>query len=134
MEEVTNKSAHEDAIRYKQIPFEVIAKCYEENVTNIRQTCKALKIDRNTFMAWRKKFPELNSMLCEIEEGMLDFGESKLLAAINEGNLTAIIFYLKTKGKHRGYIEGQIVANINTNKSLSQEEAIEFLKKLEDDF
>ncbi len=37
----------------------------------------------------------------------LDFMESRLLKAIDKGNVTAIIFYLKTKGKDRGYIEPQ---------------------------
>lgn len=34
-----------------------------------------------------------------------DFAESKLMEAINNNELTGIIFYLKTKHKHRGYIE-----------------------------
>ena len=33
------------------------------------------------------------------------WAEGKLLQAINQGNMTAIIFYLKTKGKHRGYVQ-----------------------------
>jgi len=34
-----------------------------------------------------------------------DFAESKLMEAINNNELTGVIFYLKTKHKHRGYIE-----------------------------
>ena len=41
----------------------------------------------------------------EVVEFNLDLAESGLLDAINDGNLTAIMFYLKTKGKHRGYSE-----------------------------
>lgn len=41
----------------------------------------------------------------EIQEEALDFVEGQLLQAIREGNLTAIMFYLKTKGRHRGYTD-----------------------------
>jgi hypothetical protein len=40
-------------------------------------------------------------------EGLLDLAESKLIENINKNDDTAIIFYLKTKGKNRGYIERQ---------------------------
>lgn len=35
----------------------------------------------------------------------LDFAESELFKQIKEGNITGVIFFLKTKGKKRGYIE-----------------------------
>ena len=43
----------------------------------------------------------------EIVDVALDFAESKLLQSINNGSDTATIFYLKTKGKKRGYVEKQ---------------------------
>jgi hypothetical protein len=56
-----------------------------------------------------KKYIDANDKLTEvlhgIEETNLDAAESTLFAAIREGNLTATIFYLKTRGKGRGYAE-----------------------------
>lgn len=40
-----------------------------------------------------------------IDNITLDFAEGKLMQLVNEMNPTAVIFFLKTKGKKRGYIE-----------------------------
>ena len=37
----------------------------------------------------------------------IDFAESQLHKQIRDGNSTATIFFLKTKGKKRGYVERQ---------------------------
>jgi len=58
-----------------------------------------------TLWKYSKDFPEVRQAVDEAKESMLDFAEGKLYQAIHEGNMTAIIFYLKTKGKARGYIE-----------------------------
>ena len=91
--------------RYKEIPFEKIAEVFAKKAGNVSSTCSALNIDRNTFLSWRSKYEELNQLLTEVEESLIDFSESKLLEQIQDGNLTAIIFHLKTKGKNRGYVE-----------------------------
>ena len=41
----------------------------------------------------------------ELQNVALDFAETKLHQRIQEGSDAATIFYLKTKGKARGYIE-----------------------------
>jgi predicted transcriptional regulator len=49
--------------------------------------------------------PELQQAIAEIKERTLDLAEGQLIQNIVGGNMTAIIFYLKCKGKDRGYIE-----------------------------
>lgn len=100
--------------RYKKIPFERVAEVYSKKAGNISATCSALGIDRNTFTAWRDRYPKLSALLDEVDESLIDFSESKLLEQINDGNLTAIIFHLKTKGKKRGYVES-VEQNVNVN-------------------
>jgi hypothetical protein len=39
----------------------------------------------------------------KINEMSLDFVENQLMKEIKDGNVNAISFYLKTKGKNRGY-------------------------------
>lgn len=121
--------------RSKPIPFDTVAKVYKANAGNLSLTAEALGIDRSTLWEWRKKFPELEQKLNDYDESLGDLAESKLMMAINEGNLTAIIFYLKTKHKGRGYVEGQeIKATVSTAiKSMSQEEAADFIRRIEED-
>jgi hypothetical protein len=43
----------------------------------------------------------------DIKNIALDFVEDKLIGKIKDGDIVAILFYLKTQGKKRGYIERQ---------------------------
>ena len=52
-----------------------------------------------------KKTPAIAEAIARETERSVDITELQLIKQINEGNTTAMIFYLKTKGKQRGYIE-----------------------------
>lgn len=58
---------------------------------------------------WIKRTPRLQKALKEIEEQKLDFCESKLMENISKNDVPSIFFYLKCKGKNRGYVEKQLV-------------------------
>ena len=51
--------------------------------------------------------PEYAQAVKDIENFALDFVESQLHKQIQKGEVSSTIFYLKTKGKSRGYIERQ---------------------------
>ena len=69
--------------------------------------CKQVGIDRTTHYRWLKDDEEYKEAVDEISDVALDFAESQLHKQIKEGNTAATIFYLKTQGKRRGYIEKQ---------------------------
>ena len=71
----------------------------------IETAARRLSCSRKTVYEYLKRYPALDEVLSEARESALDFAESKLMAAIEDGNLTAIIFFLKTRGKSRGYSE-----------------------------
>lgn len=69
--------------------------------------CKSVNVSRSTYYRWYKEDAAFAERVDEISEEQLDFVEGKLLKSIKDGDTTAIIFYLKTKGKKRGYSEKQ---------------------------
>ena len=58
-----------------------------------------------TMKRYAAEFPTVKMAVQDAKASTLDFAEGKLYQAISQGNLSAIIFFLKTQGKSRGYIE-----------------------------
>lgn len=73
----------------------------------VTTACKNTGVSRKTHYQWMKEDEDYKSEVEDIENVALDFAESKLHKQIEVGNTAAIIYYLKTKGKKRGYIEKQ---------------------------
>jgi len=67
--------------------------------------CENTGISRTTYYKWYKNDAEFRQRIDETIEAQIDYVESKLMALINSGDTTATIFYLKTKGKKRGWSE-----------------------------
>ncbi|GAB6887443.1 hypothetical protein JCM13304A_09410 [Desulfothermus okinawensis JCM 13304] len=90
---------------YRRPSNETIIEALEKNCGIIAQTARALKVSRNTLASWIKEDPELQEALEKAKEQMIDIAECALLKNIKEGKETSIIFFLKTRGKKRGYSE-----------------------------
>jgi hypothetical protein len=67
--------------------------------------CDKANLSRTQFYKWLKDDDDFRQKYEEIEERQIDFVESRLFQNIKNGDATSIIFYLKTKGKKRGYQE-----------------------------
>lgn len=74
---------------------------------NVSYACEKEKITRPTFYNWVNDNPEFREAVEAIKEKGKDFVESKLMKLIADENVAAIIFYLKTQAKDRGYFEKQ---------------------------
>ena len=72
---------------------------------NLASVARAVGVTRQAIQYRVKASTELTAAYEEAAESMLDAAESKLFEAIDEGDRTAIIFFLKTKGYRRGYVE-----------------------------
>lgn len=107
-----NSVARED--KTLQLKKELIAAMHK-SLGVVTTACKAVGCSRETFYNYYNSDPEFKKACDECHNVALDFVESKLFQQIQNGDTTASIFYLKTKGKKRGYIER--VENINQNKN-----------------
>jgi len=81
----------------------------EKNLGIVSVASKNAGIHRSTHYAWYKEDEDYRKLVDEIHNVCLDFAESKLFENIRENRETSIIFYLKTRGKERGYVERQEV-------------------------
>src|SRR5690625_4564044 len=75
----------------------------------VTSACEAAGVSRSTFYNYYREDPEFQKSVDDLSDVALDFAESKLFSQIDQNNTAATIFYLKTKGKHRGYVERQEV-------------------------
>lgn len=66
-------------------------------------------ISRSTHYQWMQDDIEYKKQVDELNNVCLDFAESKLFDNIRKNKETSTIFFLKTRGKNRGYIERQEV-------------------------
>jgi len=71
----------------------------------ISKAANLCDVSRQTFYTYLKQFKTVQDALEDERENRHDFVESKLMALIDEGNVAATIFYLKTQCKQRGYVE-----------------------------
>lgn len=98
----------------------------------VSTACKSVGLSRTTYYDYYNEDEQFKILADEAQENAIDFVEGKLFEKINGITMlgkgsdeedptytlppsdTAIIFYLKTKAKHRGYIEkSQIDLNAN---------------------
>lgn len=101
----------------------------EETKGIVTDAVRKVGMGRSTYYEWLEKDPEFKKAVEEIQDVALDFVEGKLFEKINGVQVrkgtdsesgedivydlppsdVAITFYLKTKGKRRGYVERQEV-------------------------
>lgn len=79
----------------------------ERSLGVVTTACKQVNVARSTYYKWMEEDKEFKREVDDIANIAIDFAESQLHKQIRDGNTSATIFYLKTKGKARGYVERQ---------------------------
>ena len=84
-----------------------LLKALESALGVVTTACRQTEVGRTTYYQWLKEDPDFAKAVKDIQDIALDFAESQLHKQIKEGSTAATIFFLKTKGKSRGYVERQ---------------------------
>ena len=92
-----------------KVTKETLLKSLQQNMGNITLACHFSGCSRSTFYRYCEQDEQFKKDCEDIGEMAIDICEAELWKLIKDGNATAILFFLKTKGKTRGYIERQEV-------------------------
>jgi len=79
----------------------------EKSLGVVTTACKSVGIHRSTYYDYYNNDLKFKNEVDDVQNIAIDFAESQLHQQIQGGNTSATIFYLKTKAKHRGYVERQ---------------------------
>ena len=102
----------------------------------VTTACKKVGVDRTTYYRYYRDDEDFRNAVDDVENIALDFVESQLHKQIKEGSTAATIFYLKCKGKKRGYVEKQEIEhsgkidNDGINIKVASEADIKEVQKL----
>jgi len=95
-------------------------KALPETFGLITNTCLKIGISRTSYHDWLAADPvfkaEVAKVIEESKERGLDFAEGKLYELMNSKEPSAVYFYLKCKGKERGFFEKSLYAIEKTRK------------------
>lgn len=86
----------------REVLHEIIIKSYG----NLTTVSKSFDASRTTVMKWIDDY-ELRDVVQQGRDHLLDVAEDMLAKKIKDGDTATLIFFLKTQGKKRGYIERQ---------------------------
>ena len=102
----------------EQYTAEQVAQAIKKSRGILTGAAQALGCSRQTVDNYIKKYKSVKDAYHEARETTIDFVETKLLKNIDSGDTTAMIFFLKTIGRGRGYMER--VENRNYDIDLSK--------------
>lgn len=100
-QEKTNKTEQERTKKAKVAILEAL----KVSLGIVSAACEEAKISRTQYYEWLNSDPKFKAEVESMSDLALDFAESSLHKQIKDGVPVSTIFYLKTRGKKRGYIE-----------------------------
>ena len=93
----------------KFTPDEIIQAIEKSEYGTPSEIADALGCSDRTIYKYIELYETVKSAIGLRKERQKDYVVGKLFSEIKKGNITAIIFYLKTQAKDRGYVERQEV-------------------------
>ena len=99
-----HKAQKYSVARRKELMAEFLI-AFEKTLGVVTPAAQMIGVKRSTIYRWREMYPEFDKACKEISEVAVDFVETQLYKLIKDGSEASTIFYMKTKGRDRGYAE-----------------------------
>jgi AcrR family transcriptional regulator len=84
---------------------EKLLEALERSLGIVTPACKEVGVSRNTFYDYYRTDAKFKTAVDDIQEIALDFAENQLLKKVKEGSERSILFYMRYKGRKRGYTD-----------------------------
>jgi hypothetical protein len=84
---------------------------------NVADACKSMQLNRDLYLQWLNEDQGFRFQVMVMIEEIGDWVEQQLIRKIGDGDTQAIMFYCKTKLKHRGYVEDVKQAPVAASKT-----------------
>jgi len=104
-----------------EVTKDTLIESLRQNMGNVTLACHFTGCSRSTFYRYMESDEQFKKDVEDISSMAIDICEAELWKLIKEGNSTAIIFFLKTKGKVRGYVERQELTGSDGSPVVFQE-------------
>lgn len=118
---VNNPSGRPERYSYEQIKEAV------ENSDGIKgNACTILNCTYTTLNRYLKKYPDLDDLYNHHNSMLIEEAESILMTKVREGNIPALLFFLKTRA---GYRESGNIQITNNTANISWEEILKKSQK-----
>lgn len=117
---IVKHSQQTSATQITQAKKKLFAQTYQQLLGHIGDTCRAVGIARKTYYNWLKSDPEFTTKIMELEMDLNDDVRDVLVKKAAEGDMTAVIFYLKKR--HPDFKEQpQVLIQQNFNNALDED-------------
>jgi hypothetical protein len=113
----------------KSVPVDIklITEAIKKNNGYVSRAAKSINCSPSTIFKYSNIHPEVKQAIEEARRNygteLVDCAEDSLLKRVNDGDVTSILFALKTRGKERGYDQDvdKVSPNITVNIPNSDE-------------
>lgn len=121
-------------VKTSKAKLKQVVEIFKKKGCNITAACAAANISRQTFHLYYTTDKEFKQMVEDAKESLIDFAESKLIELIDKGDVSSIQFFLRTKGKDRGYDTSSTVnlkGNVGVRTQLDEEALLKIREMLD---
>lgn len=127
---MTERKKNKTYNKYTPELADKIIECYEKNKGGIWLTSIDMNIPCKTLKVWREKHPEFGERMEAVKKKFVDNVSGRLYDLCMQGNVQALIFYLKCQGH---WSEVQKVEVTNKNELNIADEIKKLKEALKDD-